>query len=175
MYSNDIFTFSLSLSHRYSSGDLPVIHITLDSQRFTEQAFKRCMEFLYTGLISVDKNSEGLEDTMKAAALLNLPELQMICENARKDEEFLNPSIGTWLNDRNSVIAKDLFFNKSLLSDVQFLVEGQSVCAHKVVLATRCDVLGAMLTGGFAESNTNEVIYRSLSLIRDGLFLDRAT
>ena len=81
----------------------------------------------------------------------------MICENAQSDQEFLNPSIGTWLNDRNSSVAKDLFLNKPLLSDVKFSVEGQPVYGHKVVLAARCDVLGAMLTGGFAESNSSEV------------------
>ena len=29
--------------------------------------------------------------------------------------------------------------------------------SHKVVLCTRCDVMSAMLTGGFAESQSNEV------------------
>ena len=98
-----------------------------------------------------------MEETIKAARLLNLPELEMICENAKKEDEFLNPSIGTWLNDRNSSIAKQLFFNKPLMSDVQFCVEGQLVHAHKLVLSTHCEVLGAMLTGGFAESNVQEV------------------
>lgn len=133
------------------------MHITLDPTLFTELALKRCIEFLYTGIINVDKTSEGLEDTVKAAGLLNLPELQIICENASKEEEFLNPSIGTWLNDRNSSVAKELFFNKSLMSDIQFLMEGHTIHAHKIVLTTRCDVLGAMLTGGFAESNTQQV------------------
>ena len=54
-------------------------------------------EFLYTGYVDLKKDSEGLEDTLKAARLINLPELQLIVENAQKEEEFLNPSIGTWL------------------------------------------------------------------------------
>ena len=78
----------------------------------TELSFKRCLEFLYTGYIDVKKESEGLEDTLKAAGLFNLPELQLIVENAKKEDELLNPSIGTWLNDRNSNIAKQLFLNK---------------------------------------------------------------
>ena len=88
---------------------------------------------------------------------MNLPELQMICENAQQDQEFLNPSIGTWLNDRNSFIAKSLFLNQPLMSDIKFRVEGEIVYGHKVVLSARCEVLGAMLTGGFAESNSAEV------------------
>ena len=136
---------------------MPVVHITLDDQLFTETALKRCLEFLYTGIITVDKTSEELDETIKAAGLLNLPELIMICKNAQNENEFVNPSIGTWLNDRNSSIAKELFFNKTFLSDVEFLVEGVTVHAHKIVLATRCEVLGAMLTGGFSETNTHQV------------------
>ena len=136
---------------------MPTVHITLDEQLFTETALKRCLEFLYTGIITVDKTSEELDETIKAAGLLNLPELIMICKNAQSEQEFLNPSIGTWLNDCNSFVAKDLFFNKTFLSDVEFLVEGVAIPAHKIVLATRCDVLEAMLTGGFSETNTHQV------------------
>jgi Rho family protein len=67
---------------------------------------------LYTGFVDLTKESQEIDKTIEAANLLNLPELALICENARKGEEFLNPSIGTWLNDRNSLVAKELFFNK---------------------------------------------------------------
>ena len=73
---------------------------------------QRCLEFLYIGYVDLKKDSEGLEDTLKAARLFNLPELQLIVENAQKEEEFLNPSIGTWLNDRKSNTTKQLFLNK---------------------------------------------------------------
>ena len=154
--------FITCLYIRSVTNGLPTVHITLNHELFTELSLKRCLEFLYTGFVNVDKNSEALEETIRAAALLNLPELQMICENAQKEDEYLNPSIGTWLNDHNSSVAKQLFFNKPLLSDVQFIVEGQTVHAHKIVLATRCDVLGAMLTGGFSESSTHQVIVRTI-------------
>ena len=86
--------------------------ITLDPSCFSELSLRRCLSFLYTGVVDLNKDSEALSDTITAANLLNLPELALICENAHKEEEFLNPSIGTWLNDRNSSVAKDLFFNK---------------------------------------------------------------
>ena len=40
---------------------------------------------------------------------------------------------------------------------MSFNVEGTIVHSHKLVLCTRCDVLSAMLTGGFVESQSNEV------------------
>lgn len=121
-------------------------------------AFRRCLEFLYTGVVDLTKDSEHLDDTAAAAAgVFNLPELQLICENASKGDEFLNPSIGTWLNDRNCAVAKQLFLNQELFSDVQFRVDGETVFAHKLMLCTRCDVMAAMLSGGFMESENSEV------------------
>lgn len=135
----------------------PVFHITLDPSKTGEQVFIRCLQFLYTGCIEVNKTSELLDETISAARLFNLPELETICKNAQQENEFLNPSIGTWLNDRNSAICKQIFFNKPLFSDVQFLVEGQRVYAHKLVLCTRCEVMAAMLSGHFMEGSREEV------------------
>ena len=129
----------------------------MSSDKFLEVPLKRCLEFLYTGIVELTKDSEMLDETIKAAQLLNLPELQLICENAKNEEEFLNPSIGTWLNDRNGSVAKKLLLNSSLLSDVTFCVAEKKVLAHKLVLCCRCDVMSAMLTGSFMESRSTEV------------------
>ena len=131
--------------------------IVLSGDSFPEVPFKRCLQFLYTGVVGLDKDSERLDETLNIARLFNLPELRLICENAKKGYEFLNPSIGTWLNDRNSSVAKKLFLNRSLFSDVTFSVEGESIAAHKLVLCCRCDVMSAMLSGGFMESSSSEV------------------
>lgn len=98
-----------------------------------------------------------MEETALIAQLLNLPELEMICHNTKNEEDYLNPSIGTWLNDHNSSISKQLFFNKPLLSDIQFVVEGELVYAHKLVLSTRCEVMEAMLSGQFMENSKKQV------------------
>lgn len=131
--------------------------ITLDHKLIGELPFKRCLQFVYTGVVELNKDSELLNETITAAQMFNLPELQLICENAKNGDEFLNPSIGTWLNDRNSAVSKELFLNKQLFSDVRFCVEGEKVYAHRLVLCTRCDVMAAMLTGGFMESGISEV------------------
>lgn len=107
--------------------------------------------------MELDKDSELLEETVQVARLFNLPELQLIAQNAKKGDEFLNPSIGTWLNDRNALVAKKLFLNKSLFSDVVFSVAGVTIPAHKLVLCSRCEVMSAMLSGNFMESASKEV------------------
>ncbi len=86
--------------------------MTFDPSVVTELALSRALTFLYTGVVELDKESEGIDETIKISQLLNLPELELVCKNARKGEEFLNPSIGTWLNDRNASVAKQLFLNK---------------------------------------------------------------
>lgn len=91
-----------------------ITEVTLDSTLLKELAFHRCLEFLYTGYIELKGDSECLDDTLRAAKTFNLPELQMIVENAQIGDEHLSPSIGTWLNDRNSATAKKLFLNKVL-------------------------------------------------------------
>ena len=120
----------------------------------TKLAFERCLSFLYTGCADV-KNDDDLDDTIAAAELLNLPELIMVCSNVRKDDEFLN--VGKWVNDRNSEVMRKLFLNNTLYSDITFVVDGQKIPAHRCVLITRCEVMSAMFSGQFAESNTAEV------------------
>lgn len=130
--------------------------ITVNDEQVTKLSFERCLSFLYTGCVDV-KNDGDLDDTVAAAELLNLPELIMVCNNVKNDEEFLNPSIGTWLNDRNSEVMRKLFLNNTLYSDITFVVNGQRIPAHRCVLTTRCEVMSAMFGGQFAESRTAEV------------------
>ena len=81
----------------------------------TELALSFALTFLYTGVVKLDEESEGIikiEDIIKIAQLLNLPELELMCENARKGDESLNKKIATWVNNRNSRVEKHLFFNK---------------------------------------------------------------
>ncbi len=83
-----------------------------DPSVVTELALSRALTFLYTGVVELDKESEGIDETIKISQLLNLPELELMCENARKGEESLNQKIITWLNDRNASVTKQLFLNK---------------------------------------------------------------
>ncbi|KAL5497563.1 hypothetical protein EMCRGX_G014056 [Ephydatia muelleri] len=139
--------------------DKLVTKITLDKILISDVPFLRCLEFLYTGIVELEAKSTLMDETMKVAELFNLPELQTICENAKKGDEFIpfNSTIGTWLRDRKREIAKQLFLYQPLFSDVRLMVEGKIIHAHKVVFLARCDVLSAMFKGGFVEADRSEV------------------
>jgi hypothetical protein len=49
------------------------------------------------------------------------------------------------------------FFNEQEFSDVTFLVQGQRVHGHKMVLSIVSDCFRAMFTTGFREENENEI------------------
>jgi len=54
------------------------------------------------------------------SASLELPYLAQICDNIENEEEFLNPSIGTYLCDVTGAAMKKCFMNKKELADVIF-------------------------------------------------------
>ena len=103
------------------------------------------------------KNDDDVEDVIAAAELLNLPELIVECNNVKSDEEFLHSGLEKRLNDRNSEVMRKLFLNNTLYSDITLVVDGRKIPAHRCVLTTRCEVMSAMFSGQFAESNTAEV------------------
>ncbi|EDO36553.1 predicted protein [Nematostella vectensis] len=120
------------------------------------ESFEKILQFLYTGLpgFSEIEDSDFVLDVKKTAAKFHLSWLEQVCENKFGEDVYLNPSIGTYLNDETGAKLKSLFFNKSQLCDFRFRVDGQVVFAHKVVLMARCDVMAAMLGGRFKEGKT---------------------
>ena len=104
-----------------------------------------------------EDSEELTEATLSAASMMNLPELAQMVQNAKKEEEYLNPSIGTWLNDRNGLVAKRLFLNSSLFSDITFKLDGVSVYAHRAILTSRCEFMSVMLNSDFLEGKSSEV------------------
>ena len=62
-----------------------------------------------------------------ASKAFQLPQLETICENHKREEEFLNPSIGTYLNDLTGASMKKMFLNKDNLADISFKIEGKFI------------------------------------------------
>jgi len=115
------------------------------------------VEFLYTGSATISGKNDHLDEIMKAAKTFECDELDTICKNIINEDEYLNPSIGTWLNDTTGSLSKELFLNKKTLSDISFKVEGKTIYSHKAILASRCAVLATMLSGGFMESKHADI------------------
>ncbi|XP_078615509.1 rho-related protein racA-like isoform X1 [Branchiostoma floridae x Branchiostoma japonicum] len=123
------------------------------------EIFTHVLEFLYSGLpvLTEAPTEEKLTRLTAAAELFHLPYLSQVCDNIIRKEEFLNPSIGTYLNDTTGQKIKELFFNKSELSDISFIVQGTTVHAHKAILTCRSEVMGVMFGGSFSESSSSKV------------------
>jgi len=122
----------------------------------TKVAFEKCLSFLYGGCADV-KDDGDLEDIVAAAELMNLPKLIRVCANVKNHEEFLNPCLTKEFASHNAKIMERLFFNKTLCSDITFVVDGRKIPAHHLVLTARCEVLSVMFSGQFSESINAEV------------------
>ncbi|XP_065844848.1 rho-related protein racA-like [Oscarella lobularis] len=152
------------IEEKKNNGSASITSLYL-SDDITSVTFMRFLRFLYTGVVDLDGESDDVIDALeKTAETFDAPNLAKICQNSKSSMDFLNPSIGTWINDRCGAAAKQLFCNESLLADVSFRVDGTVVPAHSAVLTARCEVMAAMFGGSFAESRTKEVEISSTSL-----------
>ncbi|XP_048237534.1 rho-related protein racA-like [Haliotis rufescens] len=128
-----------------------IIQLSAD---ITAATFTHVLEFLYTGTprLSDNVSDEHLEDLIRVAKIFRYPQLVTICRNVLNDEDILNSTISTFLNDETAAKMKELYFNQPEEADVVFDIGGFEVYAHKVVLMSRCDVMAAMFGGAFMEA-----------------------
>nr|XP_022308728.1 rho-related protein racA-like [Crassostrea virginica] len=137
--------------------DVGNTHTTIQlCDKIKPKTFVRVLQFLYTGLPNLPDEVSDIEDEINdlssVAKMFGLKELETICENCLQEQEFLNPSIGTFLNDETGKRMKEMFLNNPEYADVIFHVDGTKLHANKVVLGARCDVMSAMFGGSFVES-----------------------
>lgn len=126
-------------------------------ESISKGVFMEVLMFLYTGSpdISDDEDVNFVKEIQAVAVKFQLGWLTEYCTNVLKGDSFLNPSIGTWLNDNTGQAAKKLFLNKASQADVKFCVEDSIVYGHKVILKARSEVMAAMLGGAFRESDVD--------------------
>ncbi|OWF34060.1 rho-related protein racA-like [Mizuhopecten yessoensis] len=120
------------------------------------KTFVRILEFLYAGLLRFTNDKDMIEqdelaDVMRIADMFEIPRLRDICQNYLSEQEFLNPSIATCVNEETKETMKEIYFNKPEMADVTFKVEGRTIYAHKSVLCTRCRTMAAMFGDRFVE------------------------
>jgi len=73
--------------------------------------------------------SDDRSHLINTSKLFQCKFLETVCVNASNDEEFLNPSIGTYLNDEMGCFMKEYFLNSSTCADIIFKVEGSLYCS----------------------------------------------
>eukprot|EP01133_Synstelium_polycarpum_P005638 gene5638-6507_t len=170
---------SVEATH-YSDGSLScgsISEITIDA-KIPRRLFYRYIEFLYTGLLNaVDRNDE-LPATIALATQFECKFLASACKNLNNNSADLNPSIGTYLNDEMGERAKELFLGKKIFSDIQFVVEGRTVHAHKALIYSRSPVVNAFInaTATFAERDgscvtlSDDVTYDNFRAVMEYLY-----
>ena len=127
------------------------------------------MEFLYTGLIQdltpqqVDMRL-GLQRLATQVGDMNF--LQDYLANIANGLEDLNPSIGTYLNDRTAERMRAQLLAQPVVPyhDVELVhaETGAVIRAHRAVIRARCDVLASRIDGGHLQIDVPLDIFRML-------------
>eukprot|EP01100_Stratorugosa_tubuloviscum_P012590 TRINITY_DN601_c0_g1_i2.p1 TRINITY_DN601_c0_g1~~TRINITY_DN601_c0_g1_i2.p1 ORF type:complete len:409 (-),score=153.47 TRINITY_DN601_c0_g1_i2:2-1228(-) len=105
------------------------------SELCVKETFEKILEFWYTGVTTIKKGTNEPQDVSTLAALFGCSFLEQICSNVINGEEEFNPSIGTYLNDENAKVAKDIFLGKQLFSDGLIgVLDHEPVPIHKVIM-----------------------------------------
>eukprot|EP00164_Ancoracysta_twista_P001871 GFYU01002459.1.p1 GENE.GFYU01002459.1~~GFYU01002459.1.p1 ORF type:complete len:823 (-),score=207.42 GFYU01002459.1:385-2853(-) len=131
--------------------------------------FEYLVEFWYRGqaTLSADSDPDVLSGVMKVATVFD-SELVDFCQNILDGNDFLNPSLETWLTDRTAERLNKLYFSRTIGAttgaDMSFSVEGKLIPAHSYVLRERSTVLKAMLDGKFREAQAGTAATRIVSM-----------
>lgn len=113
---------------------------------------QQCLQFAYTG--TIDRSMLNLQETRQAAEFLELPQLLILLTKHpfvgpdHPDEDYQQ-----YLKRR----LQDICLDQGLFADVVFELDDGACAAHKPMLAARCDVMKAMFSGDFRESQAKVV------------------
>jgi len=135
-----------------------------------QHVFRQIIEFLYTGFVTDSSagKTAGANSTISFANELlvyaeqfQCEHLVTICRNIIENQEFLNPSIGTYLNDTNGNNLINLFFNKQKYSDLTFILsDGSQFFAHKSLVSSRSKMLKSLVAENSGDAISSQNIIR---------------
>lgn len=149
----------------------------------SRETFVTILEFIYTGLagISKDTEQEELKQLLFAAEKLQIHSLVEICKYFSKLAEpkkacSSHEKMQQQNNSENQLqppstpmhtVLQGFFLDKeeAVFSDVTFLVEDTLVYAHKAVLVARSPVFAALLSDNFRERFCNQVHLQGIDCI----------
>ncbi|XP_012694691.1 rho-related BTB domain-containing protein 1 isoform X1 [Clupea harengus] len=122
--------------------------------------FSAVLRFLYTG--ELDEDEPDLMKVAQIAEILEVFDLRMMVENIMNKEGFMNQEITKAFHVRKANRIKECL-TKNKFTDVIFRLDDGTINAHKPLLISSCDWMGALFGGSFMESSNNEVSTPSTS------------
>lgn len=104
--------------------------------------FLRLLEFLYMGASIADlQKSDSIYELLAIANTFHLPQLLEACENVLEGNAMDNIIKPSFVGGGKATVLKELFFDKPLLDDLVFQVQGSLIYAHQAVVIARSLVL----------------------------------
>lgn len=115
------------------------------------EVFMEVLKYIYCGKVSL-KASQMVYHVQQAAVDLKMEGLEKACGDYLADSQ-------SKANEPIDLIANNLggFVNNQRFSDVAFVVEGEKVYAHKLILAIRSTYFRSILMTGMKESAQSEI------------------
>ncbi|XP_078252600.1 rho-related BTB domain-containing protein 3 isoform X2 [Rhinoraja longicauda] len=145
---------------------LPVRVIILDSLLCA--CFSEVLKFIYAGTDNWDELKSVLWKKLK-----NLEEVRQVLETLKllfrcNTKAFYSIGIDyqrakSKEQSQSCCCSLSLFLKNPDLADVIFKVQDISIYAHKAVLVARCDVMAAMFSGNYAETNACNIPIHGVS------------
>ncbi|XP_018334218.1 rho-related BTB domain-containing protein 1 [Agrilus planipennis] len=119
----------------------------------TPIAMKQCLQFMYTGMI--DQRQVDFQEIRHAAEFL---EISQLCD-LLVDLQQGNAGASARQIHESCLKRKfqDVCLDQNLFADIVFELDDGACAAHKSMLAARCDVMKAMFSGDFRESQAKVI------------------
>ncbi|XP_070494728.1 rho-related BTB domain-containing protein 1 isoform X3 [Chironomus tepperi] len=123
------------------------------SKLVTAKAMQQCLMFIYTG--TIDKEYLELQEVRQAAELLELPQLIVLLSNSQSNESFMNDETIQHYSVYMKQNLEKQSIDNGMFADITFELDDGKMKAHRSMLVARCEVMRAMFSGNFAESNAH--------------------
>ncbi|CAL4077252.1 unnamed protein product [Meganyctiphanes norvegica] len=152
---------------RISSSMVPIQTVVMLSKLVSPASLQVIVHFIYKGTVFCRECQLPFveySELKQAAEFLELTELQMYMANLINKEEFLNTDLQQQYITMLCGRLRELCMEGGLFSDVLFQLEDGTAAVHRPMLMARCDMMHAMFSGDFRESNAKVITFPGVKL-----------
>uniref|UniRef100_A0A6A7G382 Rho-related BTB domain-containing protein 1-like isoform X2 n=3 Tax=Hirondellea gigas TaxID=1518452 RepID=A0A6A7G382_9CRUS len=153
---------SIDLNLKQSIPLVAVQTVVTLSKLVSGPALRQLVHFMYTGTIFCSDCClpyAELGELRQAAEFLELSELQEFASNLLHQEQFLNAAVEQQYLQILCGRLREACVEAGFFSDVLFQLEDGTASGHRPILMARCDMMHAMFSGDFRESNAKVVTF----------------